>query len=98
LPLPGVSGKALPCRTCIESNVFNYFAANFNKLGLKKLISTSDDGSPIAGAQLTFAEHLAELAEELATSVGTSLEQRVQDYAEEGIPAPFEVSIEQGAS
>src|SRR5204863_3738294 len=34
-----------------------YFAANFNKLGLKKLVTTSYDGSPIAGAQLTFGEY-----------------------------------------
>jgi len=42
------------CDDPFESNFFKYFAANFNKLGLKKLITTSYDGSPIAGAQLTF--------------------------------------------
>jgi hypothetical protein len=31
------------------SNFFKYFAANVNKLGLKKRITTSYDGSPIAG-------------------------------------------------
>jgi hypothetical protein len=46
------------CDDPFESNFFKYFAANFNKLGLKKLISTSYDGSPIAGAQLTFGEYL----------------------------------------
>lgn len=45
------------CDDPFESNFFKYFAANFNKLGLKKLISTSYDGSPIAGAQLTFGEY-----------------------------------------
>ena len=45
------------CDDPFESNFFKYFAANFNKLGLKKLISTSYDGSPIAGAQLTFDEY-----------------------------------------
>jgi len=45
------------CDDPFESNFFKYFAANFNKLGLKKLITTSYDGSPIAGAQLTFAEY-----------------------------------------
>jgi hypothetical protein len=45
------------CDDPFESNFFKYFAANFNKLGLKKLISTSYDGSPIAGAQLTFREY-----------------------------------------
>ena len=37
------------CDDPFESNFFKYFAANFNKLGLKKLIATSYDGSPIAG-------------------------------------------------
>jgi hypothetical protein len=45
------------CDDPFESNFFKYFAANFNKLGLKKLITTSYDGSPIAGAQLTFDEY-----------------------------------------
>ncbi|MEP7148158.1 MAG: adenine-specific methyltransferase EcoRI family protein [Acidobacteriota bacterium] len=45
------------CDDPFESNFFKYFAANFNKLGLKKLVSTSFDGSPIAGAQLTFGEY-----------------------------------------
>lgn len=37
------------CDDPFESNFFKYFAVNFNKLGLKKLITTSFDGSPIAG-------------------------------------------------
>ncbi|HMM78473.1 MAG TPA: adenine-specific methyltransferase EcoRI family protein [Pyrinomonadaceae bacterium] len=44
------------CDDPFESNFFKYFAANFNKLGLKKLITASYDGSPIAGAQLGFPE------------------------------------------
>jgi len=42
------------CDDPFESNFFKFFAANFNRLGLKKLISTSYDGSPIAGEQLSF--------------------------------------------
>ena len=45
------------CDDPFESNFFKYFAANFNRLGLKKLITTSYDGSPIAGAQLSFLEY-----------------------------------------
>ena len=45
------------CDDPFESNFFKYFATNFNKLGLKKLVTTSYDGSPIAGAQLTFGEY-----------------------------------------
>ena len=40
------------CDDPFESNFFKYFSANFERLGLKKLITTSYDGSPIAGAQL----------------------------------------------
>lgn len=40
-----------------ESNFFKYFAANFNKLGLKRLITTSYDGSPIAGQLSLFPEY-----------------------------------------
>ena len=45
------------CDDPFESNFFKYFAANFNKLGLKKLVTTSYDGSPIAGEQLAFFEY-----------------------------------------
>jgi hypothetical protein len=52
-------GKVIYCNCDdpFESNFFKYFAACFNKLGLKKLVTTSYDGSPIAGAQLTFGEY-----------------------------------------
>lgn len=45
------------CDDPFESNFFKYFAANFNKLGLKKLVTTSYDGSPIAGQQVLFEEY-----------------------------------------
>jgi hypothetical protein len=45
------------CDDPFESNFFKYFAANFNKLGLKKLITTSYDGSPIAGKGTSFPEY-----------------------------------------
>jgi hypothetical protein len=45
------------CDDPFESNFFKYFAANFNKLGLKRLICTSYDGSPIAGQITLFPEH-----------------------------------------
>ncbi len=45
------------CDDPFESNFFRYFAANFNKLGLKRLISTSYDGSPIAGQLELFPEY-----------------------------------------
>lgn len=41
------------CDDPYESNFFKYFAANFNQLGLKKLISTCCDGSPITGTEMS---------------------------------------------
>ena len=40
------------CDDPFESNFFKYFAANFNALKLKKLITTSYVKSPIVGGQL----------------------------------------------
>jgi len=44
------------CDDPFESNFFKYFAANFNALGLKKIITTSYTKSPIAGGQLSLFE------------------------------------------
>lgn len=41
------------CDDPYESNFFKYFAMNFNHLGLKKLIATCYDNSPIAYTQLS---------------------------------------------
>lgn len=48
------TGKVIYCNCDdpFESNFFRYFVLNFNKLGLKKLISTSYKPSPIANTQL----------------------------------------------
>lgn len=40
------------CDDPYESNFFKYFALNFNNLGLKKLMATCYDGSPIMGQEL----------------------------------------------
>lgn len=49
------------CDDPFESNFFKYFAANFNSLGLKRLICTSYDGgywgSPVAGQMTLFDEY-----------------------------------------
>ena len=41
------------CDDPYESNFFKYFAANFNALRLKRLITTSYAGSPVCGEQLS---------------------------------------------
>ena len=40
------------CDDPYESNFFKFFASNFNALGLKKLICTCYDGSPVQGTEL----------------------------------------------
>ncbi len=44
------------CDDPYESNFFKFFAMNFNHLDLKKLVSTSYDPSPVAGAQLSLLD------------------------------------------
>jgi hypothetical protein len=50
-----LKGKVIFCNCDdpYESNFFKYFAMNFNNLGLKKLIATCYNPSPIAGSQLS---------------------------------------------
>lgn len=43
----------LPADDPFESNFFKYFAVHFNDFGLKKLIATSYDSSPIVNTQLS---------------------------------------------
>ena len=51
------------CDDPYESNFFYYFASRFNDLGLKKLIATCYDGSPVAYTQLDlFGDVAAETA------------------------------------
>ncbi len=40
------------CDDPYESNFFKYFALNFNQLGLRKLIATCHNGSPVSGNEL----------------------------------------------
>src|SRR5699024_10844134 len=44
------------CDDPFESNFFKYFALNFNRLGLKKLIATCYAGSDVANQQLNLNE------------------------------------------
>lgn len=51
---PHFRGKTVLCNCDdpYESNFFKYFALRFNQLGLKKLICTSYNGSPVCGNEL----------------------------------------------
>ena len=58
------------CDDPYESHFFKYFALNFNSLGLKKLIATCYDPSPIAGIQLNlFEETIIEKREKKASNL-----------------------------
>jgi len=72
------------CDDPFESNFFKYFAANFNKLGLKRLVSTSYDGSPIAGAQLTLDEYVAGKSKRLKPKATAVVIDHVKDEDGDG--------------
>ena len=51
---PHFRGKTVLCNCDdpYESNFFKYFALNFNSLGLRRLLCTCYNGSPVAGSEL----------------------------------------------
>lgn len=51
---PHFRGKTVLCNCDdpYESNFFKYFALNFNRLGLRRLLCTCYDGSPVRGTEL----------------------------------------------
>lgn len=57
------------CDDPYESNFFKYFALNFNVLGLKKLIATCYDGSPVAATQMLLFEPEAPYGKQEKTRV-----------------------------
>ena len=70
------------CDDPYESNFFKYFALNFNTLGLKKLIATCYNGSPIAGDELPL---LFEIEESEPKKIAYKVEiTEVQDYNNDG--------------
>lgn len=70
------------CDDPYESNFFKYFALNFNALGLKKLIATCYNGSPIAGDELPL---LFEIEEKEPKKIAYKVEiTEVSDYNGDG--------------
>ncbi len=72
------------CDDPFESNFFKYFAANFNKLGLKRLVTTSYDGSPIAGKGTLFPEYFEGNGERLKPKALTVILDSVKDEDGDG--------------
>lgn len=74
------------CDDPYESNFFKYFALNFNRFGLKKLIAASYDGSPIAGSQLELPEFQeGEPSRKRPTAVAVELEEVVDLTGDGGV-------------
>lgn len=70
------------CDDPYESNFFKYFALNFNALGLKKLIATCYNGSPIAGDELPL---IFEIDESEPQKIAYKVEiTEVHDYNNDG--------------
>ena len=75
------------CDDPYESNFFKYFALNFNSLGLKKLIATCYNGSPIAGDELPLLFELPNAGEDdrAPKKIAYKVEiNEVQDYNGDG--------------
>jgi hypothetical protein len=81
------------CDDPYESNFFKYFAANFNRLGLQRLITTSYDGSPIAGQGVLFPEYDAENGNRPRPKALAVIVDRVQDEDGDGAVSIADVEV-----
>lgn len=81
------------CDDPFESNFFKYFAANFNKLGLKKLVATSYDGSPIAGQYTLFPEYSEGNGKRQKPKALAVILDRVQDEDGDGAANVIDVAL-----
>jgi hypothetical protein len=81
------------CDDPYESNFFKYFAANFNRLGLRRLITTSYDGSPIAGQGVLFPEYDAENGNRPRPKALAVVIDRVQDEDGDGAVSIADVEV-----
>ena len=71
---PHFRGKTVLCNCDdpYESNFFKYFALRFNQLGLKKLICTCYDGSPVVGTELQLPFEEGEDVDDIALAAEAS--------------------------
>ena len=85
---PHFKGKTVLCNCDdpYESNFFKYFALNFNRLKLKKLIATCYSGSPITGTQLNL---FGDEAEDERRTPYKAIVTTVHDTTGEGGIAPL---------
>ncbi len=69
------------CDDPYESNFFKYFAVNFNHLGLKKLIATCYNGSPVSGTHFPLFEEHKEITKTAHKIVITEVKDENNDGA-----------------
>lgn len=79
------------CDDPFESNFFKYFALNFNHLGLKKLIATCYETSPISWTQLAIEGEGVVVKEEAGKKPYKIEITEVQDYNADGAVDLFDV-------
>ena len=72
------------CDDPYESNFFKYFAMKFNDLGLKRLIATCYDGSPIIGKQISLFDLFDEENVNLEKKAYKLVINEVKDLNEDG--------------
>ncbi|MGV3233997.1 adenine-specific methyltransferase EcoRI family protein, partial [Lactobacillus amylovorus] len=74
----------LPADDPFESNFFKFFALHFKEYGLKKLIATSYDGSPIVNTQLSLFDDESEQTNRFYRAYKIELED-VEDINHDGV-------------
>lgn len=74
----------LPADDPFESNFFKFFALHFKEYGLKKLIATSYDGSPIVNTQLSLFDDESEQTNRFYRAYKIELED-VEDINHNGV-------------
>ncbi len=73
----------LPADDPFESNFFKYFAVHFNDFGLKELIATSYDSSPIVNTQLSLFDDISNVTNRASKAYKIELT-HVEDFDHDG--------------
>lgn len=81
------------CDDPFESNFFKYLAANFNRLGLKKVITTSYEGSPVAGQGTLFPEYDEDIGGRQRPKALAVILDRVEDEDGDGAVTVADVEL-----
>ena len=78
------------CDDPYESNFFKFFVLNFEKLGLKKLISTCYEGSPISGCELSLFDDTLQISQKTAYKIEIA---HIDDLDKNGVKDLADIKI-----